>query len=141
LNQTYKVLLEESSRFQHVDTEHHALFPKLLQGFNDLFVADELIQSSLGVRQSCLVLLVLLNRHAQGEITPADLAKATGVTRVTLSVCWAGWKSTVPLRDGLIVKTGGLGDFFDPGRKLTRAKGRPNLLRVVYSCDSATHKR
>ena len=85
MNQIYKVLFEPSNRFQHVDAETHNLLLKLLQGFSDLLAVDALILSSLGARRTRLVLLMLLSTHAQREMTPTDLAKATGVTRATVS--------------------------------------------------------
>jgi DNA-binding MarR family transcriptional regulator len=85
LNKTYKVLLEECSRLPEGDAATYHLFLKLLQSFNDLLAVDELILSSLGTRHRRLVLLMLLDKHAHREMTPTDLAEATGVPPVAIS--------------------------------------------------------
>jgi DNA-binding MarR family transcriptional regulator len=85
LNKTYKVLLEECGRLPEGDAATYHLFLKLLQSFNDLLAVDELILSSLGTRHRRLVLLMLLDKHAHREMTPTDLAEATGIPPVAIS--------------------------------------------------------
>jgi len=81
----YEVFLEDSKRFPGLDASACYVFLQLLRTGDDLLAMDELILSSLGTRHGRFVLLMLLHKHGPGEMTPAELAGKTGVTRATIS--------------------------------------------------------
>jgi DNA-binding MarR family transcriptional regulator len=81
----YEVFLEDSKRFPGLDASACYVFLQLLRTGDDLLAMDELILSSLGTRHGRFVLLMLLHKHGPGEMTPAELAEKTGVTRATIS--------------------------------------------------------
>ncbi|MBV9274816.1 MAG: MarR family transcriptional regulator [Verrucomicrobia bacterium] len=81
----YEVFLEDSKRFPELDASACYVFLQLLRTGDDLLAMDELILSSLGTRHGRFVLLMLLHKHGPGEMTPAELAEKTGVTRATIS--------------------------------------------------------
>src|ERR1700732_1353908 len=81
----YEVFLEDSKRFPELDASACYVFLQLLRTGDELLALDEAILAALGTRHGRFVLLMLLDKHAPGEITPADLAEKTGVTRATIS--------------------------------------------------------
>jgi len=93
----YEVFLEDSKRFPGLDASACYVFLQLLRTGDDLLAMDDLILSSLGTRHGRFVLLMLLNKHAPGEMTPAELAEKTGVTRATISGLLDGLE-----KDGLV---------------------------------------
>jgi DNA-binding MarR family transcriptional regulator len=93
----YEVFLEDSKRFPGLDASACYVFLQLLRTGDDLLAMDELILSSLGTRHGRFVLLMLLHKHGPGEMTPAELAEKTGVTRATISGLLDGLE-----KDGLV---------------------------------------
>ena len=122
----YEVFLEDSKRFPGLDASACYVFLQLLRTGDELLALDEAILSALGTRHGRFVLLMLLDKHAPGEITPADLADKTGVTRATISGLLDGLE-----KDGLVERRP------DPqNRRLTRlylTKGGEQLLDRVRS--------
>src|SRR6202023_2147809 len=115
-----------SKRFPGLDASACYVFLQLLRTGDELLALDEAILAALGTRHGRFVLLMLLDKHAPGEITPADLAQKTGVTRATISVVLDGLE-----RDGLVQRRP------DPqDRRLTRlhlTEGGAKLLDHVRS--------
>jgi DNA-binding MarR family transcriptional regulator len=93
----YEVFLEESKRCPELDASACYVFLQLLRTGEDLIAMDELILSSLGTRHGRFVLLMLLHKHGPGEMTPAELADKTCVTRATISGLLDGLE-----KDGLV---------------------------------------
>jgi DNA-binding MarR family transcriptional regulator len=89
----YEVFLEDSKRFPGLDASACYVFLQLLRTGDELLALDEAILAALGR----FVLLMLLDKHAPGEITPAELAEKTGVTRATISGLLDGLE-----KDGLV---------------------------------------
>jgi len=122
----YEVFLEDSKRFPGLDASACYVFLQLLRTGDELLALDEAILAALGTRHGRFVLLMLLDKHAPGEITPADLAEKTGVTRATISGLLDGLE-----KDGLVERRP------DPvDRRLTRlhlTKGGEQLLTRVRS--------
>ena len=81
----YEVFLEDSKRFPGLDASACYVFLQLLRTGDELLALDEGILASLGTRHGRFVLLMLLDKHQAGEMTPAELADKTGVTRATIS--------------------------------------------------------
>src|SRR6202008_1649963 len=122
----YEVFLEDSKRFPGLDASACYVFLQLLRTGDELLALDEAILAALGTRHGRFVLLMLLDKHAPGEITPADLAQKTGVTRATISGLLDGLE-----KDGLIERRPDAQD-----RRLTRlylTKGGEQLLDRVRS--------
>src|SRR6202022_3024149 len=93
----YEVFLEDSKRFPGLDASACYVFLQLLRTGDELLALDEAILAALGTRHGRFVLLMLLDKHAPGEITPAELAEKTGVTRATISGLLDGLE-----KDGLV---------------------------------------
>jgi DNA-binding MarR family transcriptional regulator len=81
----YEVFLEDSKRFPGLDASACYVFLQLLRTGDELLAFDEAILTALGTRHGRFVLLMLLDKHPAGEMTPAELAEKTGVTRATIS--------------------------------------------------------
>jgi len=80
----YEVFLEEIRHFPNLDASACYTFIQLLRIGDELLAMDERILSSLGIRHGRLKLLMVL-RKSKHQVTPANLAEKTGVTRATIS--------------------------------------------------------
>src|SRR6201993_981479 len=120
----YEVFLEDSKRFPGLDASACYVFLQLLRTGDELLALDEAILAALGTRHGRFVLLMLLDKHAPGEITPADLAEKTGVTRATITGLLDGLE-----KDGFVERCPDLENRRSIQVRLT-AKGQEFIERV-----------
>src|ERR1700757_966123 len=120
----YEVFLDDSKRFPGLDASACYVFLQLLRTGDELLALDEAILAALGTRHGRFVLLMLLDKHAPGEITPADLAEKTGVTRATITGLLDGLE-----KDGFVERCPDLENRRSIQVRLT-AKGQEFIERV-----------
>jgi DNA-binding MarR family transcriptional regulator len=101
----YETLLSHAQRYPNVDPSGTASFLLLLRTSSDILESFSKQLSQFHMSQGRFTVLILLNRHPDTPLTPADLADRAGVTRATMTGLLDGLEA-----DGLITRTGQIED-------------------------------